>query len=56
MFVSVGGFAAVGFVIAAKAAVRFPQFKKREFAEYFLVGTLCSVGIAVLTALTLILR
>jgi hypothetical protein len=52
MLVSVGGFAAVGFVVAAKAAVRYPQFKKREFAEYFLIGTLCSVGIAVLTALT----
>ena len=52
VLVSVGGFAAVGFVVAAKAAVRYPQFKKREFAEYFLIGTLCSVGIAVLTALT----
>ena len=56
VLVSVGGFAAVGFVVAAKAAVRYPQFKKREFAEYFLVGTLCSMGIAVLTALTFGLR
>lgn len=56
VLVSVGGFAAVGFVVAAKAAVRYPQFKKREFAEYFLVGTLCSVGLAVLTALTFGLR
>jgi hypothetical protein len=51
VLVSVGGFAAVGFVVAAKAAVRYPQFKKREFAEYFLIGTLCSVGLAVLTSL-----
>ncbi len=51
VLVSVGGFAAVGFVIAAKAAARYPQFKKREFAEYFLVGTLCSIGLAVLTSL-----
>jgi hypothetical protein len=56
VLVSVGGFAAVGFVVAAKAAVRYPQFKKREFAEYFLIGTLCSVGIAVLAALTFGLR
>ena len=56
VLVSVGGFAAVGFVVAAKAAVRYPQFKKREFAEYFLVGTLCSVGLAVLTALIFGLR
>lgn len=53
VLVSVGGFAAVGFVGAAKAAVRSPQFKKREFAEHFLIGTLCSVGAAVLTALSL---
>jgi len=53
VLVSVGGFAAVGFVVAAKAAVRYPQFKKREFAEYFLIGSLCSVGIAVLAALTI---
>lgn len=51
LLVSVGGFAAVGFVVAAKAAARYPQFRKREFAEYFLVGTLCSVGLAVLTSL-----
>jgi len=51
VLILVGGFAAVGFVVAAKAAARYPQFKKREFAEYFLVGTLCSVGLAVLTSL-----
>lgn len=48
-----GGLAAIGFVIAAKAAVRYPQFKKREFAEYFLIGTLTSVGVALLAGLAL---
>jgi hypothetical protein len=51
-----GGLAAVGFVIAVKAAVRFPLFRDKEFAEYFLIGTLCSVGLAVLAALPLIFR
>ena len=46
-----GGLGPVGFVIAAKSAARFPQFKESEFAEYFLIGTLSSVGIATLAAL-----
>jgi hypothetical protein len=46
-----GGLAAVGFVVAAKAAARFPQFEREQFAEYFLIGTLCSVGLAVLLGL-----
>ncbi len=54
LLVSSGGLAAVGFVVAAKAAVRFPLFKERAFAEYFLIGTLSSVGLA--TVVGLILR
>ena len=49
--VATGAFTAVGFVIAAKAAARYPLFKEREFAEYFLIGTLTSVGLALLLAL-----
>lgn len=40
---------AIGFLIAAKTLVRFPEIQQDEkdhFAEYFLVGTLTSVGIA----------
>jgi hypothetical protein len=37
---------AVGLVIAAKSAARFPEFKQKAFAEYFLIGTLTSVGLA----------
>lgn len=47
-----GGLAAVGFVVAAKAAARFPQFEREEFAEYFLIGTLSSVGVSVLLGLS----
>jgi hypothetical protein len=48
-----GGLTAVGFVFAAKAAARFPQFEKAAFAEYFLIGSLSSVGIATLLGLVL---
>lgn len=46
-----GGLAAVGFTVAAKAAARYPQFKDPAFAEYFLIGTLTSVGLATLIGL-----
>jgi len=39
-----GNTGAVGLVITAKGLIRFPEINKsREFAEYFLVGTLLSV-------------
>jgi len=41
-----GELAAVGFVVAAKSAARFPQFKDPAFAEYFLIGSLTSMGMA----------
>jgi hypothetical protein len=51
VLVASGAFTAVGFVIAAKAAARFPLFKETAFAEYFLIGTLTSVGLALLLGL-----
>lgn len=38
--------AAVGFILAAKSIARFKELEERNFAEYYLVGTLLSVGIA----------
>ena len=32
--------------MGAKSVARFPEFKSRAFAEYFLIGTLASVTIA----------
>lgn len=37
---------AVGLIVGAKSIARFPEFEKRAFAEYFLIGTLLSVGFA----------
>ncbi|MHB8892712.1 MAG: DUF3307 domain-containing protein [Candidatus Limnocylindrales bacterium] len=46
-----GAEAAVGFVIAAKTIARFKQLDERGFAEYYLLGTLASVSVAIVTAL-----
>ncbi|NIM94183.1 MAG: hypothetical protein GTO18_10795 [Anaerolineales bacterium] len=53
ILVLAGGLAAVGFAVAAKAAARYPQFKNPAFAEYFLIGTLSSVGLATFAGLLL---
>lgn len=45
---ALGSFAAVGLIIGAKSVARFPEFKSRAFAEYFLLGTLMSVAVAAL--------
>jgi len=42
----------VGLILAGKSIARFPELKER-FAEYFLVGTLLSIGLAVLGGLLL---
>lgn len=49
-FVLTGASAAVGFVIAAKTIARFRQLDDRAFAEYYLLGTLASVSVALASA------
>jgi len=44
-------FSAIGFIIAAKSLIRFESAKDRVFAEYFIVGTFCSILIAVIAAI-----
>ena len=46
-----GAEAAVGFVIAAKTIARFKQLDDRGFAEYYLLGTLASVAVAISSSL-----
>jgi hypothetical protein len=45
------GATAVGLVVAAKTIARFKQLEDRLFAEYYLLGTLASVTLAVTTSL-----
>lgn len=43
----------VGLILTGKSIARLPEFKKPSFAEYFLIGTLLSVFLAVLGGLLL---
>lgn len=48
-----GEFSALGLVIAAKSLARFKALEDREFAEYFLIGTLASLLLALLGGIAL---
>jgi len=48
-----GEFGAISFVFVAKSMARFEQLKKRQFAEYYLLGTLLSILFALFVALIL---
>jgi hypothetical protein len=54
----VGGYPeGIGLLLAAKALVRYPEIKnddKYHFAEYFLIGTLTSVALALLAGFALL--
>jgi len=49
--VLIGQYGALGLVIAAKSLARFKALEDREFAEYFLVGTLASLLLALVAGL-----
>jgi hypothetical protein len=51
VLVLAGQATAIGFVIAAKTLARFRQLDDRHFAEYYLVGTLASVTLALSTSI-----
>ena len=39
--------ATVGLILTAKSIARYPEFKSKRFAEYFLIGTLLSITIGI---------
>jgi hypothetical protein len=51
--VLLGEYGAVGWIIAAKSLARFKALEEREFAEYFLIGTLASFLLAVVAGVGL---
>ena len=52
--VAAGSYAALGFLVAAKGLVRFEEFERsRDFTEYFLIGTLTSVLVALFAGIML---
>ncbi|WP_308991210.1 DUF3307 domain-containing protein [Mariniflexile litorale] len=55
IFIIVGHWEAVGFLITAKSVFRFGDLKEskhRQLTEYILIGTLISFGIAIITGIT----
>jgi hypothetical protein len=54
MVVAAGSYAALAFLIAAKGLVRSEEFEKsRDLTEYFLIGSLSSVLVALCAGLAL---
>jgi hypothetical protein len=51
VLIPAGGPAAVGFVVAAKTLARFKELNKKRFAERYLLGTMASVTVALLSAI-----
>lgn len=47
LFVLAGSYEALGFIIAAKGLIRAKEFNDRNFAEYFIIGSLSSALVAV---------
>ena len=51
--VLIGEWGALGFVLAAKSIARFRELENQAFADYYLIGTLTSVVVAVATGITI---
>jgi hypothetical protein len=52
--VAAGSYAALAFLVAAKGVVRADEFEKnRDFTEYFLIGSLSSVLVALVAGIVL---
>jgi hypothetical protein len=45
---------AAGLILAAKSIARYPELKSVKFAEYFLIGTLLSISLAVVGGIALL--
>ena len=54
LFVWLGQYSAIGFLMAAKSVMRFPEMGQGKNAEYYLVGSLLSFGLAIVMAATII--
>ncbi len=54
VFLSVGQYAAIGLVLTAKSIARYQKIvEDKEFAEYYLLGTLLSVFLVIVVFLML---
>lgn len=46
--------ASIGLILTAKSIARYPEFKSEHFAEYFLIGTLLSIAMAIMGGIILV--
>ena len=46
VLVLMGQWGALGLVLAAKSVARYPEMRHENFADYYLIGTLCSLIVA----------
>jgi hypothetical protein len=53
LVVSLGRYEALGFLIAAKGLIRAKEFEDRNFAEYFILGSLSSAACAMAVGIAL---
>ncbi len=53
LVVMVGSYEALGFIVAAKGLIRVKEFEDQNFAEYFIVGSLASVLLALVVGVVL---
>jgi hypothetical protein len=51
--VAAGSYAALAFLVAAKGLIRSEDLRDRDFAEYFLIGSLASVLVALCAGLVM---
>ena len=51
--VAAGSYAAFAFLVAAKGLIRSEDLRDRDFAEYFLIGSLTSVLVALCAGLVM---
>ena len=47
-FVLLNQYTAIGLVLTAKSIARYEELKDRDFAEYYIIGTLSSMLLAIL--------
>lgn len=51
--IGLGSYEALGFLVAAKGLIRAREFEDRNFAEYFILGSLTSVAVALVVGILL---
>jgi hypothetical protein len=51
MVIALGSYEALGFLIAAKGLIRAREFEDRDFAEYFILGSLASTAVALVVGI-----